>query len=521
MSKALILVLGDQLSPTLASLQGVDRANVVVVLAEVWDEATYVRHHQAKIALVFSAMRHFAEELRADGWQVDYVKLDDPANTGSLRGEVERALSRHQASSLRVVEPGEWRLQEDFEQWSDSLGCPVEILPDTRFLCSRTEFYAWAAPRKELRMEFFYRDMRRQTGLLMEGDKPVGGKWNYDAENRSGPPKGLSPPTPPRFAPDAVTQEVMALVTARFGTHFGSLEQFNWPVTAAEAERALDCFLRERLPDFGTWQDAMVAGQDFMFHGLISPAINLGLLDPLEVCRRAEAEYRAGRAPLNAVEGFIRQIIGWREYIRGMYWLEMPGLAEANALNAQRPLPEFFWTGETKMRCLSECVRTTREHAYAHHIQRLMVLGNFALLAGINPQEVSDWFLVVYADAFEWVELPNVAGMALHADGGRLASKPYAASGAYINRMSDYCRGCAYDVKQKVGPEACPFNALYWDFMARNEKKLGKNMRLANPYATWRRMSDEQRAGYRASAEVFLESLEPAQLGWAREVPTK
>jgi deoxyribodipyrimidine photolyase-related protein len=512
----IIPVLGDQLSRSLASLQDVDRADAVVLLAEVWDEATYVRHHQAKIALVFSAMRHFAEELRADGWSVDYVKLDDPGNSGSLRGEAERALAKHDACAIRVVEPGEWRLQQDFAEWSAAIGCPVAILPDTRFLCSKTEFFTWAAARRELRMEYFYRDMRRQTGLLMDGDKPTGGKWNFDAENRSGPPAGLTAPPPPRFAPDAITQEVLELVSARFGAHFGSLEGFAMPVTAAQAEQALSEFIRHRLPTFGEYQDAMVAGEDFLFHANISAAMNLGLLDPLAVAQAAESEYRAGRAPLNAVEGFIRQVIGWREYVRSMYWLDMPGMASANALDAQRPLPEFYWTGETDLACLADCVRTTRENAYAHHIQRLMVLGNFALLAGVAPSQVADWFLVVYADAYDWVELPNVAGMALHADGGRLASKPYAASGAYINRMSNYCRGCRYNVKQKIGPQACPFNALYWDFLARNEAKLGKNMRLANPYATWRRMSDDQRAGYRESAEAFLATLEPSKPGWAR-----
>ena len=518
MTKPLILipVLGDQLSHGLASLQGLDREAAVVLLAEVLGEATYVRHHQAKIALVFSAMRHFAEELRADGWSVDYVKLDDPDNSGSLRGEARRALARHRVDSIRIVEPGEWRLQQDFEQWSAALRCPVEILADTRFLCSKTEFFTWAAARRELRMEYFYRDMRRQTGLLMEGAKPVGDKWNLDAENRSGPPAGLTGPPPPRFPPDAITNEVLELVAARFCDHFGSLEGFAMPINAAQAEQALSAFLRQRLPTFGQFQDAMVAGEDFLFHANISAAMNLGLLDPLVVAQVAEAEFHAGRAPLNAVEGFIRQVIGWREYVRGMYWLDMPGMAQANALDAQRPLPDFYWTGETAMACLADSVRTTRQNSYAHHIQRLMVLGNFALLAGIAPSQVADWFLVVYADAYDWVELPNVAGMALHADGGRLASKPYAASGSYINRMSNYCRGCRYDVKQKVGPDACPFNALYWDFLARNEARLGKNMRLANPYATWRRMSDEQRAGYRESAGKFLATLEPAKAGWAR-----
>jgi len=409
-----------------------------------------------------------------------------------------------------MTEPGEWRVRAAIQSWRESLPVRMRVLPDTRFVCPLTEFYQWAAGRRELRMEWFYRDMRRKTGLLMEGDKPAGGRWNFDADNRGAAEPGLAPPPPPRFAPDAITQAVIALVKARFADHFGSLETFAWPVTAAQAEAALDDFIARRLPLFGRYQDAMLAGQDTLYHGLISPALNLGLLDPLQICRRVEAEWRAGRVPIQAAEGFIRQIIGWREYIRGMYWLDMPGLAEANHLAAERPLPEFWWTGETPMRCLAECVRTTRDNAYAHHIQRLMVLGNFALLAGLRPQAVAEWFLAVYADAYEWVELPNVAGMALHADGGRLASKPYAASGAYIDRMSDYCGSCTFDVKRKTGPEACPFNALYWDFLARNEALLGRNHRLAQPYATWRRMDPAKQADYRSSAQAFLATLAPA-----------
>lgn len=512
----LVPILGNQLTPGIASLRGCDPAGTVVLMMEVAEEATHVRHHKAKIALIFSAMRHFAAELRAAGWRVDYVPIDHPDNTGSFTGEVIRAAQRHAASRIRVVEPGDWRVEQAMLDWETFTGCPVEILPDSCFLCSRDEFAAWAAGRKELRMEFFYREMRRRTGILMEGKDPIGGKWNYDAENRSGPPPGLRGPTLPRFAPDEITAAVIDLVNSRFRDHFGTLDRFNWPVTAAEAEQAAAAFLRDRLPSFGQWQDAMVRGQDFLFHAVLSPAINLGLLDPVDLSRRAEAEYHAGRAPLAAVEGFIRQLIGWREYIRGVYWLEMPGLAEDNFLDATRPLPDFYWTGQTDMACLADCVRTTRDNAYTHHIQRLMVLGNFALLAGIRPQDVADWFLVVYADAFDWVELPNVAGMALFADGGRLASKPYAASGAYIDRMSNYCGTCRYKVKLKTGPQACPFNALYWHFLARNEDKLGRNMRLANPYATWRRMSEDKRAEYLTSAEDFLRTLQPAAPGWAK-----
>ncbi|WP_335306533.1 cryptochrome/photolyase family protein [Sphingomonas adhaesiva] len=330
------------------------------------------------------------------------------------------------------------------------------------------------------------------------------------------PKRGVNYPEPLAVAPDAITREVMALVAARFGDHFGRLEGFALPVTAAQARRALTHFVRTALPHFGTFQDAMVTGQDWLFHSWLSPAINLGLLTPLEVATAAAQAYAAGDVPLNAAEGFVRQIIGWREYVRGYYWLEMPEVAAANALEATRALPDFYWTGATDMLCLGEAVRNTRDHGYAHHIQRLMVLGNFAMLAGVRPQEVADWFLVVYADAYEWVELPNVIGMSQHADGGRMATKPYAGGGAYIDRMSDHCGACRYDVKKKTGEGACPFNALYWDFLARHERRFARNRRMANMYATWNRMTPDTRAAYRDSAAAFLATLAPARPGWAR-----
>lgn len=512
----LIPVLGDQLTHDLASLRDVDRADAVVLMMEVAEETVYVRHHKKKIALILSAMRHFAAELRDAGWTVDYDRLDDPDNTGSFAGEVARAARRHRATAVRVVEPGEWRVLKDMEQWGKALGLPVDILADDRFVCSILDFQTWAQGRRELRMEFFYRDMRRRTGLLMDGDDPVGGVWNLDRENRRPPRKGVAYPHPLRFAPDATTAEVTALVGARFARHFGSLGGFALPVTREQACAALDHFVRTALPGFGTYQDAMVTGERFLFHAFLSPALNCGLLTPLEVCRAAEQAWRDGAVPLNSAEGFIRQIIGWREYIRGMYWLEMPQFGEANALSATRPLPEFYWTGETAMLCLQQAVVSTRDEAYAHHIERLMVLGNFAMLAGVDPRAISDWFLVVYADAYEWVELPNVVGMSQFADGGRLGSKPYAAGGAYINRMSDYCGRCRYDVKQKIGEDACPFNALYWDFLARHEARFRRNPRMGPVYRNWDRMTGEQRRGYRASAAAFLGTLEPAADGWAR-----
>jgi deoxyribodipyrimidine photolyase-related protein len=514
----LIPVLGDQLSQALASLRDVDRAGAVVLMMEVREEATYVRHHKKKIALIFSAMRHFAETLRGEGWTVDYVRLDDAGNTHSFTGEVVRAAGRHRASAVRVVAGGEYRVRRMQAEWQERTGVPVAVLEDDRFVCSLADFFTWAQSRRqELRMEFFYRDMRRRTGLLMTPDgQPVGGQWNYDKDNRATPPRGLNYPPPERFEPDAMTQEVLDLVAAAFPEHFGDLEPFALPVTRAQALAALEHFIVAALPDFGRYQDAMVTGQEYLYHSRLSLCLNLGLLDPLEVCEAAVHAYENGAAPINSVEGFVRQIIGWREYMRGMYWWDMPQFAARNALEAHRPLPDFYWTGDTEMRCLKESVGQTSREAYAHHIQRLMVLGNFALIAGIDPKAISDWFLVVYFDAYEWVELPNVIGMSQFADGGVIASKPYASGGAYIDRMSDYCKRCRYDVKQKVGPDACPFNALYWDFLARHEARLRRNGRMRNMYVTWDRFTDETRAAYRASAEEFLATLEPAGDGWAK-----
>ena len=514
----LIPVLGDQLSHGLASLRDVDRAHGVVLMMEVAEETTYVRHHKRKIALILSAMRHFAEELRGAGWRVDYIRLDDPTNSGSFTGEVARAVERHRPRSIRVVESGEWRVKVAMDGWAARCGVAVEVLPDDRFICGVLEFQTWAQSRNDLVMEFFYREMRRKTGLLITADgQPEGGLWNLDKDNRSPPRRGVNYPRPLQFPPDELTDDVLSLVADRFGRHFGRLDGFGLPVTAEQAQAALRHFVATALPDFGTYQDAMVTGEDWLYHSWLSPALNLGLLTPLEVATAAADAYAAGTVPLNAAEGFVRQIIGWREYIRGYYWLEMPGVAQANALAATRPLPEFYWTGETDMLCMAEAVRNTRDHGYAHHIQRLMVLGNFAMLAGVRPQDVADWFLVVYADAYEWVELPNVIAMSQHADDGRLATKPYAGGGAYINRMSDHCGRCRYNVKQKTGPDACPFNALYWDFLARHEHRFRRNRRMMNQYAGWDRMAPAMREAYRSSAAEFLASIEPASPGWAKD----
>lgn len=506
--KTLRLILGDQLSQDISSLKDYQDGDVVV-MCEVWEEATYVKHHKKKIAFLFSAMRHFAEELRLDGFDVQYTKLDDADNAGSFRGEVQRAVKRHRPDRIMVTFPGEYRVLEDMKRWEADFGIPVAIIDDDRFLCHPDEFKAWAQGRKSLRMEFFYREMRRKFNILMDGDQPEGGAWNYDSQNRktlSG--GGLFMPQPVVHEPDAVTKEVIELVAQRFADHFGDLLPFYFAVTRDEALKVLETFVRERLPLFGDYQDAMIQGQPWLYHSHISFYLNCGLLSPLEAVRAAEAAYKSGKAPLNAVEGFVRQIIGWREYVRGIYWMEMPGYAEKNELQAHRPLPWFFWDAKTEMNCLKQCITETKQNAYAHHIQRLMVLGNFCLIAGIDPKLVNEWYLIVYADAYEWVEMPNVTGMILYADGGYLASKPYAASGAYINKMSDYCKGCWYNVQEKSGETACPFNYLYWDFLIRNQKILGSNPRLGISYKSISGMSEEKRKNIHSDSQKFFEKHE-------------
>ncbi|MBB5659806.1 cryptochrome/photolyase family protein [Brevundimonas halotolerans] len=503
---ALRLVLGDQLSDDLSALADIGPGETVL-MAEVADEATYVRHHKQKIVLVLAAMRAFADRLRAAGHTVRYVALDDPDNTGSIAGEIERAIAETGCDRLIRTLCGEWRLEQALNAVAERLSVPVEACEDSRFICSSGRFQTWAQGKRQLRMEYFYREMRRVTGLLMDGDQPEGGQWNYDAENRKKLPTGIAAPRRKRFAPDAATRQVMALVESRFSDHFGDLDTFDWPVTHEQAEFALSHFLADILPLFGDWQDAMAEGEAFLWHSLISTSLNLGLLDPLDVCRRAEAEYRKGRVPLNAVEGFIRQVLGWREFVRGIYWLKVPEYRHRNALDADRNLPWFYWSGDTDMACVADVVTQARQHAYAHHIQRLMVTGNLAMLLGVHPDPVDDWYMVIFADAFEWVEMPNTRGMATFADGGIVGSKPYAASGAYIDRMSDYCAGCRYSVKQKTGEGACPFNRLYWGFLERNRKTLRDNPRLAMPYRTLDKWSAEQRQALVDEAEACREAL--------------
>lgn len=497
--KRLVLILGDQCAPDIAALAEADRDRDVVVMAEVAEETTYAAHHVKKIAFVFSVMRHFAQSLADAGWTVEYTTLDDPDGSGSICGELMRHAERHGATEVIATEPGEFRLIEALEN------CPLSVtqIEDRRFLASHAAFERWAAGRKQLRMEHFYRQMRRRTGLLMDGDAPVEGRWNFDRDNRRPAPGAIAYSGPMRFEPDAITEAVLKLVADRFPDGFGALRPFWFAVTPGDARRHLARWIREALPSFGDYQDAMLKDERFLYHAVIGQYLNVGLLDPLETCQAVERAYKDGDAPINAAEGFIRQIIGWREYVRGVYWMKMPGYREMNALDQDAPLPGFYWTAETRMNCVRQVVEQIREEAYAHHIQRLMITGNLAMLLGVRPAEIHEWYLAVYADAFEWVELPNTLGMSQFADGGVLGSKPYAAGGNYISRMSDYCAGCAYDVKQKTGPQACPFNYLYWDFLDRKRGKLEGNHRLGRVYSTWDRMDDGRKDEIRADARTF------------------
>lgn len=503
----LCIIFGDQLTETLAALSHVRTGIDTVLMMEVAHEATSVGHHKQKIALIFSAMRHFAEALRAAGHRVRYVQLTDQDNTGSFTGELARALASDQYDGVILTEPSEWRVLEMVRGWETAFGIPVRVFDDNRFFASTADFARWANGRTTLTMEFFYRPLRQRTGLLMDGAKPAGGAWNFDADNRKSLPKSLHPRPRPHLPRDAMTQDVLALVQHHFAGHFGTLDDFNWPVTRAQALACLDDFILYDLPLFGDYQDAMRSGEPFVFHSLLSPALNTGLLTPLEVCRAAELAWQRGMVPLNAAEGFIRQILGWREYVRGLYWHVMPDYPAGNFLDAKRPIPDFYWTGDTDMHCMANAIGDTIRHAYSHHIQRLMITGNFALLAGILPADVEEWYLAVYADAFDWVELPNTHGMALFADGGIMGTKPYAASGAYINRMSDFCKDCRYDVKEKIGPDACPFNYLYWDFLIRNEDKLSRNPRMTMPYRTLAGWDEKKKNEYSEAAGAFLDRL--------------
>ncbi len=503
-----LVVFGDQLDRQSDAIAQLDSESDTIVFVEAADEAKREFSHIQRVVYFLSGMRHFAQELRDRGFTVDYTEI---GTVDSLEDGILRALNRIAADELHATEAGDYRCEQMLASCAAQAGIPLTWHRNRRVLCSREEFRAHAKGRKTLRMEYFYREMRRRYDVLMDGDEPAGGSWNYDSDNRSsftksGPPEKT--PDPPHRV-DAITRDVIEAIHRVLPDLPGRIDTFIWPVTPEDAEHDLDAFLTHRLPVFGRFQDAMWRGEQLLYHSRLSPALNTGLLDPLEVVRAAETAYREGRAPLEAVEGFVRQILGWREYVRGIYWLKMPSYIDMNELDAHEALPDFFWTGETDMQCVSDVVFGLNDFAYEHHIQRLMVTGLYALLLGVEPRAVHDWYMGMYIDSVEWVTLPNVLGMSQYADGGIMASKPYAATGKYIQRMSNYCASCRFNPAHATGDDACPFTTLYWDFLYRHQSELRSNRRMALQVKNLDRKSAQERADIHEQARSIRAAIRP------------
>ena len=505
----LVVVLGDQLNHDSAAFTDFDPATDRIWMAEVEEESEHVWSHQARIGLFLAAMRHFGQELSDAGRPVIYHQLGKHPHR-CLSDALEHDINNLQPSQIVMVQAGDYRVQTSITRAAGETGVTIDIRPDTHFLCSLEAFENWADGRKQLRLENFYREMRARLDILMDGKHPVGGDWNYDKTNRQtfgkkGP--GMLPAWP-SFEPDAITTDVITEVANQFNGHPGSLASFDWPVTRADALHALQDFVEHRLPSFGAYQDALWADEPFLYHSGLASAINLKLLSPTEVIEAAVEAFRRNEAPINSVEGFVRQILGWREYVRGIYWREMPDYLTRNALGAKQPLPQFYWSADTDMTCLRNAIGQTLEYGYAHHIQRLMVTGLFALLLGVEPYRLHEWYLAVYVDAVEWVEAPNTIGMSQYADGGLLASKPYVATGKYIKRMSNYCSNCRFNPDKATGEDACPFTTLYWDFLQRHESRFAKHPRTALQWKNLGRLSPGDRKAIASQASRIRKQFE-------------
>ncbi len=502
------LILGDQLDPQHPWYREL-RPDVVYLLLEMRQETDYVVHHAQKVIAIFAAMRDFARQLKDSGHRVRHVAIDDASNRQSLTANLDALVAHYGASAFEWQPPDEWRLDAQLNDWAARQPIACRMVDNGHFYTARGEAAELFAGRKQWLLEHFYRTLRRRHGVLLDADgNPEGGQWNFDADNRKSWPGDPPEPIDRRPCHDhaALWRQIQAAGISTMGQPQAA--EFRWPLNRAEALQQLDDFIAHALPHFGAYQDALSSQGWRLFHSLLSFALNVKLLNPREVVRRAEQAYRQGRAPLAAVEGFIRQILGWREYVRGVYWARMPGYTESNALGHELPLPRWFWSGDTGMACLAAAIRTSLQQAYAHHIQRLMVIGNFALLAGLDPQPLHRWYLGIYIDAFEWVEAPNTLGMSQFADGGRLATKPYVSSAAYLDRMGDHCKGCRYDKKLKTGTRACPFNALYWDFFERQAERLRGNHRLAMVYKNLDKMAPAARQALREQAALTLERID-------------
>ncbi len=503
--RTLVVVLGDQLDFDAAAFDGFDPVHDMVWMAEVVEESTHVWSSKQRTALFLSAMRHFAQALRDGGRTLHYTRLDDPGNRGTLAAELQADLSDLKPQRVVMTAPGDWRVWQAIKSAVKDAGLTLDVRDDRHFFTTVRDFAAHAKGRKQLRFEYFYRALRQRLGVLMDGDQPAGGRWNFDADNREafGPAGPGMLPGRATFEPDAITREVIDLVNERFAGHPGSLDSFAWPVSREQALQALQRFIEQRLPLFGRYEDALWPGEPWLYHSQLSAALNLKLLSAREVVGAAETAFRQGLAPLQSVEGFIRQILGWREYVRGIYWTQMPAYVERNALEACEDLPAWYWTGDTGMACLRDAITQTLAHGYAHHIQRLMVTGLYALMLGVRPQRVHEWYLAVYVDAVEWVEVPNTIGMSQYGDGGLMASKPYVATGKYIQRMGGPCASCRFDPSQRVGDRACPYTTLYWDFLMRHQSSLEKNPRIALQVRNLARMDVAERELVTQRAEAI------------------
>lgn len=505
-----ILILGDQLNRDNAALAAGDRSTDRVIMIESEARATRIANHWQKLGLIFSAMRHHADWLRSEGWTVDYHYLPE---TPDFESAMRKQIKATALKTLIVADPNSWFEQQDIRKSAEKLGFKLDEIPTNQFLLSRDDFCSWAKGKKRVLMEAHYRRMRQELGILVDSDgEPEGGRWNFDAENRKGiadwrEASPISPPEPAEVTPDAIAKAVFADLADCVPNAPGANLPFWLPATRDAALEWLDQFVREKLVRYGDFQDVMVTSERTLFHSLLSPFLNIGLLSPRECVDAAVTAYRAGQAPLAATEGFVRQIIGWREFVNGVYWLKMPDYESSNALDATHPLPEFFYTGETDLNCLRQTLTQTIESGYNHHIQRLMILGNFLLLAGIRPKEALRWFNEMFVDAHDWVMAANVLGMVLHADGGFMATKPYAASSTYISKMSDYCADCRFKPAKKTGPDACPFNVLYWAFYDRNQDRFDRNPRTAMAVRSWRKRPEDIRKQIVQEAEDFIKNL--------------
>lgn len=506
MGKTLRLILGDQLNAQHSWFSTVNNEYTFVMI-ESREEGSYAPHHIQKVVGIFSAMRQFAHSLKSQGHQLHYHKILD-STEANLRTVLASIAHQYGTERIELQEPDEWRLREDLEQLKDE-GFKITWCSSEHFISTRKEFQELFEGKKTFLMETFYRALRRRTGILMDMGQPAGGKWNYDAQNRKKLPKNHLPPPP--FVPSTdVSAELKDALAAQLPT-IGKLKNpkhFYWPTTPTQAWEIFDHWLQNGLPSFGDYQDALTTKSWSLYHSRISFALNTKMIQPLDVCQRVEAHYRANpEVPLNAVEGFIRQILGWREFMRCVYWHRMPEFAAENFFGFDRKLPQWFWNGETKMKCLSHTIGQSLNHGYAHHIQRLMVTGNFTLLAGIDPDEVDLWYLGIYIDAFEWVEITNTRGMSQYADGGWIATKPYVSSANYMKKMGDYCDQCFYNPKTKTEDDSCPFNALYWNFFDSQRDKLQSNFRLGMVYRTYDKMNADVKAGIREKAQSLLDNI--------------